>query len=317
MIGLVSLALLTFVVIAGCGDDDTVTNNPPPPQYTLTFHISPDSAGTVTADPDKDSWLATDTTTLTAVADSFYVFDHWEYFGDTVAGNPVELTFEDDRDEVITAVFASSPYTLTVDVEPVGAGTVTLNPDSDYYAEGDTTVLTAVPADGWVFDHWVYLSDDYFGNPVILTFEGDSYSEEMTAVFIDSDSVVTLSGSIFLSDADLAHPILLLMDETLEDVLLAWELPGGSDTATFTVHFNPESVPASHIYAVDNLDDDLTVFEDGEPYQCYDSDDAGIDCDFVTYTKGQEILGIELELFVIQASVRPKQLPFQSLPVKK
>jgi len=269
-------------------------------QYSLTVNITPDLGGTVTQEPDQSSWISNDTVVLTAVADPLLVFSHWEYFGTDYTDNPFTLIFDGDRDEVITAVFVDR-YTLTVHIEPADAGTVTLDPDWDTYAEGDTTLLTAVPNSGWAFDHWVYLSDDFFGNPVILTFEGDIHQEEITAVFIDDSQVVTLSGFAFRSGVDLVNPVLVLMDDTLA-ILEAFILEGGNDTAFFNVQFTPESVPSSFIHVVDDLDGDYTIFEAGEPYQCYDSDDIDTDCDFITYSAGQVISDMELELFVPPAA---------------
>ncbi len=238
LIGLICVALLTMAVVVGCSDDDDKVVNPPAPtQYSLTINISPDSTGTVTVDPQKTTWLATDTTTLTAVADSFYAFDHWMYFDTVVTGNPVELTFEDDRNEVITAVFVD-----------------------------------------------------------------DSLSR-----------LITLEGIVFRNGIDLAYPVLVLMNETLDTVLLAWSLPGGSDTAAFTVQFPIEDAAGSHIHAVDNLNNDSLVFEDNEPWQCYDSDDVDSDCDFITYTMGQEITGLELQLFISAAPMDPTPLPFKPI----
>jgi fibro-slime domain-containing protein len=46
-------------------------------------------------------------------------------------------------------------YTLTTDVSPAGSGSVNRDPDSLDYAPDAYVILTAVPADGWIFDHWV------------------------------------------------------------------------------------------------------------------------------------------------------------------
>jgi len=291
-------ALLIVAIIIGCSDDDdSGTNNPTPTTYSLTVGISPDTAGTVAASPSQNSYVANDTVTLTATPDTYFAFDHWEYFGVDTTDNPFTIVFDSTRDEEVTAVFEDVSYTLTVTIDPVASGTVTLDPDQELYAEGDTTVLTPVAADGYVFDHWVYDSQDFYGNPVILTFEGDTHDEAITAVFVDESQVVTISGFAFRSDADLVNPVFVLMDEDF--AILDYDiLEGGNDTAYFFFQFLPATIPASYIHVVDDLDGDYTIFEDGEPYQCYDSDDANDSCDFITYTAGMVIDDVELELFV-------------------
>jgi len=46
------------------------------------------------------------------------------------------------------------PYTLTVNVNPLGSGTVTLNPAGGTYAAGTSVTLTANPAAGYYFASW-------------------------------------------------------------------------------------------------------------------------------------------------------------------
>ncbi|MGC8956191.1 MAG: InlB B-repeat-containing protein, partial [Fervidobacterium sp.] len=62
----------------------------------------------------------------------------------------------------------SSTYTLTVNVSPTGAGTVTLNPSGGTYAPGTVVTLTANPSTGYHFVNW---SGDATGssNPTTVT----------------------------------------------------------------------------------------------------------------------------------------------------
>jgi internalin A len=65
-----------------------------------------------------------------------------------------------------------STYTLTVTVDPVGAGTVTINPDKSAYESGDNVTLDPQPASGYVFSNW---SGDLSGsdNPAGVTMDCD------------------------------------------------------------------------------------------------------------------------------------------------
>jgi hypothetical protein len=69
-------------------------------------------------------------------------------------------------------------YSLTVNTS--GSGSVTKDPDQGSYLDGTPVELTAVPADGWAFDHW---SGDLTGdtNPDTITMDDD---KEVTAHFV-------------------------------------------------------------------------------------------------------------------------------------
>ena len=71
---------------------------------------------------------------------------------------------------VMVAVGCTPKVTLTIDVEPDGAGTVTRDPARDTYRKGDSVTLTAVPAEGNAFSEW---DGDLSGteNPVVLTLD--------------------------------------------------------------------------------------------------------------------------------------------------
>ena len=53
---------------------------------------------------------------------------------------------------------ASDAFSLTVNVDPAGKGSVNVNP-SPPYSDGQVVTLTATPIAGWTFDRWVVQSD--------------------------------------------------------------------------------------------------------------------------------------------------------------
>jgi uncharacterized repeat protein (TIGR02543 family) len=122
--------------------------------------------GTVQKEPDLDRYPDGTEVTLTAVPADGWIFAGW---GDDLSGeeNPTTLAMTDDI--TVTATFAP-PYELVVNL--VGAGTVEKEPDQAAYLDGDEVMLTAVPADGWIFAGW---GDDLSGeeNPTTLTMTGD------------------------------------------------------------------------------------------------------------------------------------------------
>jgi hypothetical protein len=87
-----------------------------------------------------------------------------------------------DDDKTVVATFSQIDYSVDTDIYPVGAGTVSKNPEEPYHY-GDEVSLTATAAPGWTFDSW---SGDVIStsNPVQLTIEGNM---SITANFTRSE----------------------------------------------------------------------------------------------------------------------------------
>jgi len=56
--------------------------------------------------------------------------------------------------EELPVEIPTESYSLNVSIDPSGAGQVTLNPPGGNYPSGTVVTLTAIPAPGYVFDHW-------------------------------------------------------------------------------------------------------------------------------------------------------------------
>jgi|GEM_PF-2308230 len=148
-------------------------------QYTLTTSVSPTGAGTVSLNPAGGSYTAGTQVTLTATPNSGYVFSNWS--GDlTGTTNPAMIIMNSNKS--VTAVFTQQQvqqYTLTTNVSPTGAGTVSLNPAGGVYTAGTQVMLTATPNSGYVFSNW---SGDLTGttNPATIIMNSN---KTVTAVF--------------------------------------------------------------------------------------------------------------------------------------
>ncbi|MCS7231217.1 MAG: InlB B-repeat-containing protein [Elusimicrobiota bacterium] len=137
--------------------------------YTLTVDISPTGAGTVTLNPAGGTYVAGTQVTLTATASSGYVFSGWS---GNLTGTTNPATIVMDSNKTVTANFTQQQqqtYTLTVNISPTGAGTVTLNPPGGTYSAGQVVVLTAQANSGYQFLNWRIGQNTVTSNPTTVT----------------------------------------------------------------------------------------------------------------------------------------------------
>jgi hypothetical protein len=133
--------------------------------YAMTLNVI--GNGLVDVDPEQWTYQAGTEVVLHAIADSLWEFDHWS--GDLEGSqNPDTIIMDDDY--IIYAHFRSLYYTLTITVD--GSGSVNKNPDEPLYSPGTPVELTAIPDQGWNFDHW---SGNLWGsqNPDTITMNGN------------------------------------------------------------------------------------------------------------------------------------------------
>jgi uncharacterized protein (TIGR02145 family)/uncharacterized repeat protein (TIGR02543 family) len=122
--------------------------------YTLTTNISPDGSGSIICDPKGPTYTANKQVTVKAVADSGFVFKHWEGAATDIT-NSVKIMM--DRDKELTAIFdlkSDSTYTLTVDQNSNTGGTVTRIPEGPNYRLNDIVTVTAKAKPGYEFKGW-------------------------------------------------------------------------------------------------------------------------------------------------------------------
>jgi endo-1,4-beta-xylanase len=132
-----------------------------PTTYTMNVTVSPTTGGSVTKNPNAANYNSGATVKLTATPAAGYTFDNWS--GDA-AGNKDTVTVTMNANKNVTATFKknTSTFTLTTTVTPAldipeGAGTVTRSPAtpaSGKYDSATVVKLTAVPAQGYIFDKW-------------------------------------------------------------------------------------------------------------------------------------------------------------------
>ncbi|MEN6579996.1 MAG: hypothetical protein ABFD05_05115 [Anaerolineaceae bacterium] len=150
--------------------------------YTLTVNI--EGGGTVIKDPDRSTFGYLEQVSLTASADTGWIFSGWS--GD-VESTDNQLTITMEANTSITANFIQIEYTLTI--TPVGSGTVTVEPLQATYHYGDVVTLTPEPDPGWSFDSW---GGDATGtdDPLSYTILGDT---SITATFTQDEYLLTVT----------------------------------------------------------------------------------------------------------------------------
>jgi hypothetical protein len=162
----------------GGGDQTTVTmdgNHVLQPLFALapssvTLTINATAGGTTSPPPGNYTYGYKANVTVTAIPDSGYIFDYWMN-GFWLMGNQNPNMIMMTQNVSLEAVFenaSSAQRTLTI---TAAAGGTTDPPPGNYtYGYMANVTVTAIPDDGYVFDHWTSIYGDNFGtqNPLML-----------------------------------------------------------------------------------------------------------------------------------------------------
>ena len=91
-----------------------------------------------------------------------------------------------------------SSYTLTININPQGAGSVSLNPSAGSYVAGTTVTLAATANNGYVFSSW---SGDLTGsqNPATIVMNSN---KSVTANFVREGVVAVTQDVLLIDDCD-------------------------------------------------------------------------------------------------------------------
>lgn len=180
--------------------------------------------------PEEFSFTLGGVQSLTVTEYDWFVFDHWESdFAElTPDDNATTVSFTSCLTDTIVAVFDAIPHaSLTVDVFPAGAGTITMDavPLTTYpqteVLEGDLDYyFITTPTDVWsVFDHWELnhhvLSPDEFNTNVILHLMED---DTLIAIYnvIDHRSITVVVEPPYAGTVNFASSFTTQTDETVE-----------------------------------------------------------------------------------------------------
>ncbi len=128
-------------------------------KYALTTTVSPTDAGTISSEPNLDTYKEGTDVTLTATNNFGYSFKEWQLNGETI-GNEQQCTITMDADKTVTAVYNTVPiYTVstsaTNDAErSLGSVTLAPNDHDGRYEEGTEVTATAEESRILKFMQW-------------------------------------------------------------------------------------------------------------------------------------------------------------------
>lgn len=167
-----AVILILLPVVNSCTSD-----------YMLEVSVNPEGSGTVLAPvgviPECENLPV-----FATPADG-YIFDYWS--GDaTGTENPINITV--DKDMHLIANFKIQ-HKLTTLAEPLQSGTVT--PSEGYFDDGESVTLTAIPAEGYLFDYW---NGDVSGNHNTVSINMKSSIDAVAVFKLDVVSVELLEG---------------------------------------------------------------------------------------------------------------------------
>ncbi len=171
--------------------DIRITASFAPSEYTLGIDAEPADGGNVEMTPEQDTYNMGDTILLEAIAAEGYFFGGWS--GDTESlddeSAPQATLTMPAADVNLTANFAMEAYALEVSVEPATSGSVTIEPEQEFFHMGDEVRLTAIAAEGYFFDGWsgdTEFLDGPEGETTTMTMPAGDVS--LKAIFAEDDT---------------------------------------------------------------------------------------------------------------------------------
>ena len=144
--------------------------------YELITNVEPSGSGFVGLNPSGGTYDEGTDVTVTADPASGYEFDRWS--GDA-AGTSMTIAVMMDSDKSVTAHFTPIRYNLAISVNPLGGGSVDLDPPGGTYDSGTSVELTATASPEYIFSQW---SGNASGTSTSVTITMDS-NKSVTAHF--------------------------------------------------------------------------------------------------------------------------------------
>lgn len=156
-------------------------------QYYLTLTKT---SGGIT-NPSSSGWYDAGTiVSVTAIPDTYYLFDHWELDSVNIGSdNPYNVTM--DTAHTLHAVFVQEMSTLTISVTT--GGTTDPSSGEHVYPAGTYVTVTALPDEHYILDHWELDSVDVGSENPYIVFLNPNHT--LHAVFAPGNYTLTINAA--------------------------------------------------------------------------------------------------------------------------
>jgi hypothetical protein len=218
---LVTCVILSSISLSACKT----------PEYTLSVSSIPQGGGSVS--PASGIYKRGEEVTLIAAPAQYYKFDGW---GGDESGTSTHLTIKMDSNKRIVASFVKTNYSLSIQINPSGGGSV--EPQSGTYDGGTQLTMKATAANGYRFNQWGGSASGSSNTVNIMMDSNKAVTASFTKVFTLSTSCnPTSGGSISLESGiyDSGSTLSVSATAVFPYVFTNW---GGADNNSI----NPTSV---------------------------------------------------------------------------
>ncbi|MEM3579656.1 MAG: PKD domain-containing protein [Candidatus Bathyarchaeia archaeon] len=120
-------------------------------QYYLTVRTDPPGIATI---PGEGWYNSGQSVQLTAPAVAGYTFQYWDVDGASQGSGVNPITVVMNAPHTATAHYTAVVPTYKLKIETTVGGTTNPAPGTYTYAAGSLVQVTAIPSNGYVFDHW-------------------------------------------------------------------------------------------------------------------------------------------------------------------
>ncbi len=238
--------------------DVTLTANFETIDYTLTLKAEPEEGGNLDGAGEYKEGAQVD---ITATPNEGWEFIGWTgdtgYLDDSASESGTVTMPAGDVE--LTANFALTDYELTVNIDPEDAGSVSFDPDQDYYNMDDEITLTATTEEGYEFINWtgnVDHIDDPDSETATLTMPAVDVT--LTANFEQKPRFTLMLATMPVGSGSLTGGGNYYEEEEVSVVATAYE--GYSFINWTDVYGNTVSGDSGFIYVMPNEDMTLTAY---------------------------------------------------------
>ena len=173
---------VALILLMGCGGE----SDPEPVEEKLNYTITVSAGEGGSVDTLGGTYPEGTALTITATPEAEYLFDGWS--GTEIStSNPLTVILTGN--ESVVANFVKKQYNIALSIEGEGTVEEVVTKAGKEYASGTEVELTAIPAEGWMFNGWT--GDlETIDNPVSITIDE---AKSVTANFIRKTYELTVN----------------------------------------------------------------------------------------------------------------------------